>query len=359
MLEVNDILLEKYKIEKLIASGGMGNVWLASDLLLNKNWAVKEILKSSDEFKASVNSDGTLTEVEILTMLDNPYAPRIVDKIENSEIIAVIMDYIEGENLLQVHAKEGRQDEVKVVEWAVCICDLLSFLHTLPQPVIYNDVKPENIILKADGNIKVIDYGIAKIPNRYPNKTPIGTKGYASPEHYKGETDARSDIYSLGITMYQLLTGDNPCVKGFNPKPLAEFIPSANSKLQEIISKATDRDPKKRYQSAAELRAVLLDYVRRQLIPQGTKTTILSEEEVWEDAPIARAEKKTPAGSLEVERSVSLFNAVCDKLLALVRFLALVLIAVLISIGLTTLIEPTLRNMFFELLRNLWDLFTV
>lgn len=360
MLERKDILLEKYQIEQLIASGGMGNVWLADDLILNKKWAVKEILKASKEYQASVNNDGTLTEVEILTMLDNPYAPRIVDRFENEEIIAVVMDYIEGQNLLQLLKAEGPQSEAKVVEWATCICDLLSFLHHLPAPVIYNDIKPENIILKSGGGIKVIDYGIAKMPTRYPNKTPIGTPGYASPEHYKGDTDCRSDIYSLGVTMYQLLTGDNPCVKGFVLKPLSAFSPHANKKLQKILTIATQKDPKKRFQTADDFKDALQEYMREQLLPQNTKTTILEGEEIpQEEDPPVPSQKETPAANLEVKKSVSLFNAICDKLSSLVRFLALIVIAVLLSIGITTLIEPTLRNIFFELLRNLWDLLTL
>lgn len=96
-----------------------------------------------------------------------------------------------------------------MLQWVISLLDLLEFLHMREEPVVYNDVKPENMILKEDGTIRVIDYGIAKIPDRYENLSPMGTPGYASPEHISGKTDARSDIFSVGITLYALLTGKN------------------------------------------------------------------------------------------------------------------------------------------------------
>lgn len=360
MLKQNDLLLNKYKILSIIAKGGMGYVWLAEDVTLKKHWAVKEIYKSSKEYKASVNPDGTLTEIEILTLLDNPYAPRIVDRYEDDEVLAVVMDYVEGKNLLQVVKEDGPQDEEKVIEWAMCICDLLSFLHTHNPKVFYNDIKPENIILKDDGSIKVIDFGISKMPEKYPNKTPIGTPGYASPEHYRGNTDARSDIYSLGFTMYHLLTADSPCVNNFKMPKLRTQLPGASKKLEEIIEKATQRSPEKRFQTAAELRQALFDYQVGQIIPENTKTTLLqgSEPVKQEDVSVeeATSEKQTPAVTLTKTPAANLFTVLYEAVAGLIRILLYIIIGVLTAIGIDTLLEPTLRTIFFEQLQNMWDI---
>lgn len=355
MLHQNDLLLNKYRILSIRAKGGMGCVWLAEDVTLKKRWAVKEIYKSSKEYKASVNPDGTLTEIEILTLLDNPYAPRIVDRYEDEEVLAVVMDYVEGKNLLQVVKEEGPQDEAKVIEWAMCVCDLLSFLHTHSPKVFYNDIKPENIILKDDGSIKVIDFGISKMPEKYPNNTAIGTPGYASPEHYRGATDARSDIYSLGMTMYHLLTADNPCVKNFKMPKLRSKLPTATKKLEEIIETATQRSPEKRFQTAAEFRQALFDYQVGQIIPENAKTTLLQGEDVAEKEE-AGADKQTPAVALTKTPAANLFTVVFDAITGLIRIVLYIIIGVLTAIGVDTLLDPSMRTLLIEQLQNMWDI---
>ena len=371
MLKENDMLLGKYRILSAIAQGGMGAVWLAEDTTLKKKWAVKEIFKDSKEFLASVNPDGTLTEIEILTMLDNPYAPRIVDRYDDEEVLAVVMDFVDGKNLLQLLREKGPQREEKVIEWALCVCDLLSFLHTHKPYIIYNDVKPENIILKADGSIKVIDFGIAKIPEKYPNEIPIGTPGYASPEHYLGKTDARSDIYSLALTMYHLLTGDNPATKNFRRQPLKTFCPYISKKLEKIIETAANRLPEKRYQTASDFRDALMDYQIEQFASENTKTTLLmdkaehvdtNEEEpqsAQENAVMQASEKQTPPTQLKKSPAASLFSVLFSGIGSVVRFVAFIIIGVFAAIGITTLLEPALREVFFELLRDAWNIISV
>lgn len=365
MLKEKDILLGKYRILSKIAAGGMGAVWLAEDRKLQKKWAVKEIFKDSGEFCASVNPDGTLTEIEILTLLDNPYAPRIVDRYEDEQVLAVVMDYVEGQTLLQLVKEKGPQPEEEVVKWTLCVCDLLSFLHTHQPPVIYNDVKPENIILKKDGAIKVIDFGIAKIPQKYPNDTPIGTPGYASPEHYKGKTDARSDLYSLGMSMYHLLTAVNPATKDFHMKPLTSLRPGASRKLEQIIQKATAKDPNARYQSASELREDLLNYQMEQFAAENTKTMLLPEEPRGEEEKPKKEDerpKREEKVSEEVQATVfpqpkessppALLLVSLHSVKALFRILLYAVIGVFVAIGITTLLEPALREVFLELLKD-------
>ena len=145
--------------------------------------------------------------------LDYPAFPRIVDIIETEDCLYLVMDYIEGQTLEQVLKEQGPQDERIVAEWAIEICKALSYLHSQNPPIVYRDMKPSNIIRKPDGNLKIIDFGTARVFNSEKDNDTIalGTKGFAPPEQYSGRTDARSDIYALGMTMKYLITGINPC----------------------------------------------------------------------------------------------------------------------------------------------------
>lgn len=261
MLKIGDTLKGKYKILTQIGRGGMGKVWLAMDMSLNKQWAVKEIDKTSAEYKLTVNEDQTLTEIELMKRLDHPLLPRIVDVIDKKASLCVVMDYIEGVPLTQILRLQGAQPQEMVVAWMMEICEVLEYLHGLDPPIIYRDMKPANIMLKPDGTIRVIDFGIARTYKEGLDDTMcLGTKGYASPEHFIGKTDVRSDVYTVGVTMYQLLTGKNPALPPYEVLPIREVNPALSSGLEKIIQKATDLNPEKRYQSARKMRSDLAGY---------------------------------------------------------------------------------------------------
>ena len=351
MLYKDYILLEKYQIIRMLGRGGMSCVWLAEDLHLKKKWAVKEIFKDSKEYEAALNPDGTLTEVLVLSMLDHPFAPRIVDRYEDENIIAIVMDYIEGKTLQEILNEEGPQDEEKVLQWVISLLDLLEFLHTREDAVVYNDVKPENMILKEDGTIRVIDYGIAKIPGRYVNLSPIGTPGYASPEHFFGKTDARSDVYSAGITLYALLTGDNPSSESFKMQPLRKRVTGTSKTLESIVEKSCHAAPAARYQSTFDMKDALQKYFIKkyyrgdemaytQLLSRtGTETMVL-QEKVQEAEKESTIEKKaSAAGVLQV-----LFNAVGS----VVRVFCWIIVFCLAAVGMITLLDVNIRGIFLE-----------
>lgn len=260
MIKIGDIIENRYKVLYLAGRGGMSKVWLAKDIKLNKNWAIKEIDKTSKEY-STVNELQALSEIEMLKSLDHPAFPRIVSVVDSEDSICVVMDYIEGENLLEYLDRNGEQREETVVKWMLDVCDILDYLHSQNPPVIYRDLKPSNIMLNQDGHIKIIDFGIARKKVKGKDDTmPLGTSGYASPEHFTKHTDARSDIYTVGITMYQLLTGIDPMKPPFELRPLRQIDPSLSSGLEKIIIKATMRDPDKRYQTAKELANALASF---------------------------------------------------------------------------------------------------
>lgn len=261
MLQEGDILSGKYRILTEIGKGGMSKVWLSIDTALNKQWAVKEINKSTHEYKVSVDENQTLREIEIMKGLDHPLLPRIVDIIDGPESLCVVMDYIEGITLQKVMKMQGPPAQEVVAAWMLDICEVLDYLHNLSPPIIYRDLKPANIMLRPDGTIRIIDFGIAReYREGFDDTVCLGTKGYASPEHFEGKTTVRSDIYTAGVTMYYLLTGRNPAEPPYEVVPIRQVNPALSSGLEAIILKATEADPQKRYQSAAQMRSAIASY---------------------------------------------------------------------------------------------------
>ena len=256
MRRAGEVIDGKYEILKEIGKGGMSVVYLAMDKNLNKQWAVKEIKKVSSNKKNEIVVKSLLAEANLMKRLDHPALPRIVDIIDNGVTIYVIMDYIEGESLNKLLDEYGAQPQETVVEWAKQLCDVLSYLHSQNPPVIYRDMKPANVMLKPEGTVKVIDFGIAREykAGNLADTVVLGTKGYAPPEqHGSRQTDVRSDIYALGMTMHHLLTGADPRQKDYVYASIRQWNPNLSDSLERIVDKCTAIDPDSRYQSCAEL----------------------------------------------------------------------------------------------------------
>lgn len=264
MAQPGSVIDNKYEILKQIGKGGMSTVYLAMDKRLNKQWAVKEINKVANDKNNEVVVQSLLAEANLMKRLDHPSLPRIVDIIDNGRTIYVIMDYIEGESLDKILNTNGPQPQALVVEWAKQLCDVLSYLHNQKPPIIYRDMKPANIMLKPEGNLKLIDFGIAREykQNNMTDTVSLGTRGYAAPEQFggMGQTDARTDIYCLGVTLYHLLTGQNPAEPPYELYPIRQWNPSLSSGLEYIVQKCTQLNPDDRYQNCDELMYALEHY---------------------------------------------------------------------------------------------------
>lgn len=254
MAEIGSVIDGKYEILRKIGQGGMSVVYLAMDTHLNKQWAVKEIRKKGNGKDDVVIVNSLLAEANMMKKLDHPSLPRIVDIIDNGETIFVVMDYIEGESLDKILLEYGPQPEELVIAWAKQLCDVLSYLHSQKPPIIYRDMKPANIMLKPEGNIKIIDFGIAREykEQSLADTTVLGTKGYAPPEQYSGQTDARSDIFALGMTMHHLLTGIDPR-GGEKYVPVRMWNPELSEGIEIIIDKCVQPAAENRYQNCSDL----------------------------------------------------------------------------------------------------------
>lgn len=269
MTEIGTVIDGKYEILKEIGRGGMSIVYLAMDKHLNKQWAVKEIRKKGNGKNDEIVVNSLLAEANMMKKLDHPSLPRIVDIIDNGVTIYVVMDYIEGESLDKILNEYGAQPEDMVIGWAKQLCDALSYLHSQKPSIIYRDMKPANVMLKPEGNIKIIDFGIAREykEQNLADTTVLGTKGYAPPEQYSGQTDPRSDIFALGMTMHHLLTGVDPR-NGEAYASVRQWNPELSEGIEIIIDRCVEPAAENRYQSCADL---LYDLEHPELITKGFK----------------------------------------------------------------------------------------
>ena len=242
---------DTYEIKGLIGKGGMSTVYLAEHKRLHTRWAVKQVKKEQ-----GARFD-FLAESNILKRLQHPMLPRIVDIFEDEASIYIVEDYVEGITLEDWLRDQGRVEEATGLQWFQDLCGVLAYLHgQKPHPIIYRDMKPSNVMLQSDGTLKLIDFGIAREYKQESSAdtTYIGTKGYAAPEQFgKAQTDARTDIYALGVTMYHLLTGKSPYEPPYQFVPARQLQPKLSRGIEYILNKCVQSEPADRYQSVGEL----------------------------------------------------------------------------------------------------------
>src|SRR5262252_2015132 len=280
------VLNNRYEIVRRIGGGGMGAVYLAKDRNLgDAPRAVKEMIESHiDDTQHEKAIADFKRESLLLTELEHPSIPTVYDYFydDNSERFYLVMKFIPGADLAsRLRATpQGRIDEPTVTEWGMQVADVLHYLHTRPQPIIYRDLKPANLMIDTNnGRIMLIDFGIARWVNKKEKGvTAVGTMGYAPPELFSGQADPRVDIYSLGATMFHLVTGsdpqDNPLlIFDFtkNPRP-RQINPQLSSEMENLLIRAVEYKPEHRFQSGAEMRDALgshLDKLRSGQVSYG------------------------------------------------------------------------------------------
>jgi len=266
MLTPGTVLQGRYHILKTLRIGGMGAVYLAQDTrLANRQVAVKEMIpfpNASPAEQAQARQQFQ-REASILASLDHPNLPRVYDYFTEGAKCYLVMDYIDGETLEDIlNRTSGFLPESQVLNWAVQLCDVLSYLHNRQPPVIFRDLKPSNIMVDRRGTVKLIDFGIARLfkPEKATDTVAFGTVGYAPPEQYgKGQTDARSDIYALGATLHHLLTKRDPTqIPPFSFPSVRSVNSKVSEALDHAILRAVEPDPNRRWQSAQEMKQALV-----------------------------------------------------------------------------------------------------
>jgi serine/threonine-protein kinase len=258
------VLQDRYVVMQKLGQGGMGAVYRAGDRRLSTvTWAVKEMSQSAvtGPLERQQARDAFRHEAEMLAALNHPNLPRVTDHFEQDGKAYLVMEYVPGETLLSFLMREGLpQPQARVFEWARQLCAALDYLHTQSPPIIFRDLKPANIMLTPNGQVKLIDFGIARLfkPGQAKDTQAFGTVGYSAPEQYgKGQTDARSDVYSLGVLLHQLLTGYDPTETPFRLPPASQINPHIPQQLSDALSTATNSDPERRFASISAFRAAL------------------------------------------------------------------------------------------------------
>lgn len=247
---MTSVFNETYEIKSVIGKGGMSTVYLAEHKRLHTCWAVKEVIKQPS------SPVDFLAEAKILKRLRHPALPQIIDIFEDDESVIIVEDFVEGVSLKEFIGQHGRIDEKTGLDWFGQLSEVLMYLHSQIPPIIYRDMKPANVMLQPDGKLKLIDFGIAREykQDSSADTTYIGTKGYAAPEQFgKAQTDARTDIYSLGVTMYHLLTGKSPYDPPYQFVRARQLVPELSFGMEHILAKCVKAEPEERYQSVGDL----------------------------------------------------------------------------------------------------------
>lgn len=276
-LESGAVLNARYEIVRRIGGGGMGAVYLAKDRNLgDAPRAVKEMVESHLDPGQHEKAIGDFKrESLLLTSLEHPSIPTIYDYFydDKASRFYLVMKYISGGDLASRMraAIGGRIDERTVTDWGMQVADVLEYLHSRPKPIIYRDLKPANLMIDGNsGRVMLIDFGIARwVTQQEKGVTAVGTMGYAPPELFSGRVQPASDIYSLGATMFHLLTGadpqDNPLlIFDFNKNPRPRQIaPSLSSEMEQILMRSVEYKPEDRFRSAGEMRNSLAVHLEK------------------------------------------------------------------------------------------------
>lgn len=271
------LLNQRYLVTRVIASGGMGVIYEArAQNLDNLRCAIKALddrrLPPADLEESIRNFQ---REGSILAHLKHPNLPRVFDNFAERGEHYLVMDFVEGESLENYLERTGHKPVPfdQAMEWTVELCDVLGYLHKQKPPIIFRDLKPGNIMINPEGQMKLVDFGIARffVPGKPKDTQAYGTPGYSAPEQYgKEQTDARSDVYALGVILHELLTGHDPSNTPFHLPPVRQLNPDLSSGVEAVIQKATRTSPELRYQNIDELQKALVGITRQPVSQQPT-----------------------------------------------------------------------------------------
>lgn len=272
------VLQDRYVITQKLGQGGMGAVYHASDRRLSTvSWAIKEMSESAitGPLELQQARDAFRREAEMLAALSHPNLPRVTDHFEQDGKAYLVMEFVPGETLLSFVQRTGLPQPLsRVQEWARQLVDVLEYLHSQTPPIIFRDLKPANIMLTPQGQLKLIDFGIARLfkPGQAKDTQAFGTIGYSAPEQYgRGQTDARADVYSLGVLLHQLLTGYDPTTTPFRLPPAHQLNPQIPAHISAALASATDGDPARRFVGVRAFYAALAGTGNQVLVQPGAQ----------------------------------------------------------------------------------------
>lgn len=272
-LTIGLVLVNRYRVVRLLGQGGFGAVYRAWDINVNRPCAIKENLDTSAEAQRQF-----AREAMVLANLTHPNLPRVTDHfLIEGQGQYLVMDFIEGEDLEMMVKRQGPVAPEQALPWVAQVADALEYLHSRQPPVLHRDIKPANIRVTPEGKAVLVDFGLVKVYD--PNlRTTLGaravTPGYSPPEQYgQGSTDARADIYALGATLYHMLTGQDPAesvqrmVGNISLRPANQMNPAVSEVVERALETSMALTPSQRYQSVGDFRAALKETSTRPVAP--------------------------------------------------------------------------------------------
>jgi outer membrane protein assembly factor BamB/tRNA A-37 threonylcarbamoyl transferase component Bud32 len=271
-LESGIVLFNRYQIQDVIGVGGMGSVYRARDLHFPhviKLVAVKEMINNApDPLVRKTIVQNFEREANILVTLNHIAIPQIFDFFSIEERSYLVLEYIHGKDLeALLQEKNSPLDEDNVMVWAIELCDVLEYLHSYkPEPIIFRDVKPSNVMINQQGRVVLVDFGIAKNFKTGQKGTMIGTEGYSPPEQYRGDATPVADIYALGATLHHLLTNHDPRMEApfsFSERKIRSINPRVSLELEVVIDTALQYNPEERFRSITDMKNALLSVAKK------------------------------------------------------------------------------------------------
>ncbi len=294
-LQPGTTLEDRYLILGMLGAGGMSSVYKGRDLHfpnVTKLVAIKEMVNLiADQSMHEMIVKNFEREADLLATLSHPATPAIYDNFSHKKRSYLVMEFIDGDDLEAILAESTDfLSEEKVIGWAIELCDVLSYLHNIqPEPIIFRDIKPSNVMIDHHNHVRLIDFGIARNFQPGEKGTMIGTEGYSPPEQYRGEASPAGDVYALGATLHHLLTKRDPRVEApfsFAERPARSINPLISPEIETVISTALEYDPKDRYPSAMLMKEAMISAAKRTgLLSQPSVAAVIAQsdkiEEIW------------------------------------------------------------------------------
>jgi len=280
-LQPGSVLGSRYAVQEVIGVGGMGSVYRARDMHFPnavKLVAVKEmIIQTRDPLIRQTIVQNFEREANILATLDHPAIPRIFDYFSLNERSYLVLELVQGKDMEELlNQAQANFPEEQIIQWAIELCDVLSYLHNhKPEPIIFRDMKPSNIMINQNNHVVLIDFGIAKNFRGGQKGTMIGTEGYSPPEQYRGEASLQADIYALGATLHHVLTRKDPRLEPpftFGDRPIRKINQAISMEMEAVVNTALQYNPADRFQTA--------DSMKEALLLSGRKTGLLSRIQI-------------------------------------------------------------------------------
>ncbi len=271
-LQAGVTLAHRYAIQEVIGVGGMGSVYRARDMHfpnVTKLVAVKEMINTApDPLVRETIVQNFEREANLLATLHHTSIPRIYDYFSLESRSYLVLEFIHGKDMEAIiNDTKSFLSEDQVLTWAIELCDVLDYLHKhKPDPIIFRDMKPSNVMINVNGDVMLVDFGIAKTFQSGIKGTMIGTEGYSPPEQYRGEATPAADIYAMGATIHHALTRRDPRLEppfSFGERPLRRINQAVSAEMEAVVNMALEYSPESRFRTALDMKQALMSVARK------------------------------------------------------------------------------------------------